>query len=511
MKTIIIGLDGASFELIDPWIKQGALPNIASIKRDGIWADMESVLPPVTSPNWKCFSTGRNPGKLGIFWWENIDWTNRRVYYPTARKSENKEIWDYIGDAGMKVGIIGMPNTYPPKKVNGFLVAGGPDAQEQGFTYPAELEKELKKQGWRNNPQEMLSIAREKSSQETHEIIDRHFKIANILRDKYELDFLMVAVFHSNSLQHFLWNAPETKKAWEIIDKQIGEFVKQDSDIIVMSDHGSNKITEVFNINTWLEQEGYLSLNLKITSIIYRLGITRRNLITLLSQVKARSAIRKLVPNSLWERLYAEIPNETGEIMKKAKTSKVDWKKSKALASGQGPIYLNPRNKDNDRLKKEIKQKLENLVSPSTGDKIVEKVYSKEEIYHGKYLNEAPDLIIDQAKGVHIPGGIGQRGIFDSPQRWKAENKKIGLFMAYGPNIKKAGKIDNISILDLAPTILHLMNITIPNDMDGRVLKEIFRENSLPAKSEVKSMPVEIDEPERVKKKVKWLKDRMEI
>ncbi|MFW6121196.1 MAG: alkaline phosphatase family protein, partial [Petrotogales bacterium] len=73
MRVIVIGLDGAHFELIEPWLKKGELPNIKKCIEEGVSADMEVCLPPVTSPNWKCYSTGLNPGKLGIFWWENID------------------------------------------------------------------------------------------------------------------------------------------------------------------------------------------------------------------------------------------------------------------------------------------------------------------------------------------------------------------------------------------------------------------------------------------------------
>lgn len=507
MKVVVIGLDGAGFELIDPWISEGRLPNIARIKQDGVWADMHSVLPPVTSPNWKCYSTGKHPGKLGIFWWENIDWRSRKVYYPAVRKLENKEIWDYISEAEMKVGVIGMPTTYPPKKVNGFLISGSPDAKEKGFTYPPELEGELKRQGWRNHPQSMLEIEREKASREIHEIIDMHFKIANILAQKYELDFLMVAIFYTNNLHHFLWDSPETKKGWEIIDKHIGEFMEQGCDLIIMSDHGSNKIRQVFNINTWLKEEGYLSLNANLGAFLYKLGINQYSLATFASKLKILGLLRKVVPKSL----YRNIPSASGEIGREAKTKKINWQKSKALASGQGPIYLNPENKDNARLKEEIKQKLEALVDPSTGSKIVAKVFTKEELYHGKYLTEAPDLVIDQAKGVHIPGGIGQRHVFDSPRRWQAENKKLGLFMAYGPNIKRGEKFDNVSILDLAPTILHSMDVPIPDDMDGKVLKEIFREDSELAKREVRFMQVKKDEPERIKRKAKELREQTKI
>jgi len=504
MKIVVIGLDGAGFELIDPWIEKGDLPNIAKLKQQGVWADMRSVFPPVTSPNWKCYSTGKNPGKIGIFWWENIDWDNKRVYYPAARKLENKEIWDYVAEAGMKVGIIGMPTTYPPKEVKGFLIAGG-EAQEKNFTYPPELEGGLKSQGWRNHPQFRIDIDREKACQEIHEIIDRHFETANILGRKYEVDFLMVAVFHINTLHHFLWDAPETKKGWEIIDKHIGEFMDQGCDLIIMSDHGSNKIESVFNINTWLKEEGYLNLNTNLGALLYKLGINRQSLARFASRLGLLGLLHKIVPR----RLVNNIPSESGEIQREAKTSKIDWQKSKAFASGQGPIYLNPGNADNEVLRQEIKRKLEGLIKPSTGERVIEHVYSKEEIYNGKYLAEAPDLIVDQAKGVHIPGGIGQRDIFDSPRRWQAENKKFGIFMAYGPDIKQAGKIGNVSILDLAPTILHLMGIAIPADMDGRVLEQIFAIDSKAAKHPIHF--VEVKESDRIKQKISHLKGEKSI
>lgn len=506
MKTIVIGLDGASFELIDPWIMEGCLPNIAKLKQQGVWADMRSVFPPVTSPNWKCYSTGKNPGKIGIFWWENIDWDNKRVYYPAARNVQNEEIWDYLGEAGMKVGIIGMPTTYPPKAVKGFLIAGG-EAQEKSFTYPPELEGGLKRQGWRNHPQFRIDIDREKACQEIHEIIDRHFEMANILGRKYEVDFLMVAIFNINTLHHFLWDAPETKKGWEIIDKHIGEFMDQGCDLIIMSDHGSNKIESVFNINTWLKEEGYLNLNTNLGALLYKLGINQHSLARFASKLGLFGLLRKIVPRGL----IRNIPSESGEIRKEAKTKKINWQKSKAFASGQGPIYLNPKNSNNEALKKDIGQKLQALIDPSNGNKIIQKVYSREEIYHGEYLPEAPDLIMDQAKGIHISGGIGQQTVFNSPRRWQAENKKTGLFMAYGPDIKKAGKIENVSILDLAPTILHLMGLEILSDMDGRVLKEIFRKESDAYTRGIAIKNPWSDETDKIKRRTQALKKLRKI
>lgn len=501
-KTIIIGIDGAHYELIDPWIEQGDLPNIAKIKRNGAWADMESVLPPVTSPNWKCFSTGKNPGKLGIFWWENIDWKNKKIYYPVIRKFENGEIWDYINEAGRKIGVIGMPLTYPPKRVNGFLISGGPDAGDRNFTYPPKLEEEIKK-GWKSHrPHQMIDVYREKGCNKINETIELHFKMADILGQRYEVDFSVVVIYPVQVLHHLLWECVETRKAWAVIDKHIGAFMEQGYNLIIMSDHGSNKIESTFNINAWLNKEGYLSLTSVPRSFLFlhNLRISQRSLVLLASKLKMLGILKRVVPKNLFQSL----PVGSEDTGRKSKTNEIDWETSKAVASGHGLIYLNPENEDNEVLKKEIKQKLEALVDPVSKRKIIEKVYYKEEIYHGKYLAEAPDLIIDQAKGVHIPGGIGQE-VFGSPQRWQAENKKFGLFMAYGPDIKPANKINDVSILDLAPTTLHLTGIDVPDDMDGRVLKEIFKEESEPAQKKVKYQKVDVGR-KKVKERIKKLK-----
>ena len=104
MKTIVIGLDGASFDLIDPWLRAGKLPNLQRLMDNGVKGRLKSCLPPTTSPNWKCYSTGKNPGKLGIFWWENIDFANRHIYIPTNR-AHTRELWDCLSENGMKAGV----------------------------------------------------------------------------------------------------------------------------------------------------------------------------------------------------------------------------------------------------------------------------------------------------------------------------------------------------------------------------------------------------------------------
>lgn len=473
-QTVVVGIDGAHYELIQPWLDEGRLPNIAEVLESGVVSDLESVLPPVTSPNWKAYATGRNPGQLGIYWWENINTKEQHVYYPSERKREYPEFWELIAQDD-PVGVIGVPTTYPPTAIDVFYVAGAPDAEESGFAHPESVESFLKEEldyrvtkskahRMENNPN--------KAAADILNLIELRFQAADRLLDRYNVSFLQVTTFYINTLQHYCWDGEYTRRGWEIIDKYIGNYLTDDVNLVLMSDHGSNKIELAFHINTWLQQEGYLHLNKTVSDLLYRLGMDNKSLSGLAKTLQIREVAPKLVP----DKLLQHIPESTGEVTKEAKAGKVDWEKSEALASGQGPVYLTLGNKSAryEIVRNEIIKKLEKLKAPDNRP-IVNNVHKGEKIYSGKYIDEAPDIVIDQAPGIHILGGIGRDTIFSEPSEegWKAENKRKGLFAASGPDFA-AGQIENLSILDLAPTLLHLHNQTIPESLDGSVRSEIF-------------------------------------
>ena len=385
MKIVVVGLDGASFELINPWLKEGSLPNLARLKKEGAWADMESVLPATTSPNWKCYSTGKNPGKLGIFWWENINWQKGRVYYPHDRIQSHDEIWNYLSAGEKKVGVIGVPLTFPPKSVNGFLISGPPDAKAKGFVYPQELEKELRKYGFTSYPfypGDSLLANKEKGIRDIYDEIEKVFTLGKTLGQQHNVDFLQVTTFSLNILQHFFWDGEETKGAWQLIDKRLADLMSEDTNLILMSDHGSNRIQHVFNINTWLEKEGYLNSSggTGITKFFYRLGASREFLFRILDFLKLSKLVRDIIgDSSIGQRIIDLFPAESGEM---DKGGKIDWQKSKAVASGQGPLYLKPDEEgEYIKLKHELSKKLGALRHPETGTKIIEKVWTREPIY----------------------------------------------------------------------------------------------------------------------------------
>jgi len=393
-------------------------------------------------------------------------------------------LWDYLSENGMKAGVINMPLTYPPKQINGFMIAGGPDAPDGNYTYPRELESRLRREfkykvhpvvrsNWWRSPEAIKKV---------FALMENRFKVARTLAKEYKLDFLHLTIFYINSLHHDLWNDENVEQAWELLDRNIGALINdfKGSNVIIMSDHGTNEIKQVFYINTWLEKQGYLKTrgSLWFPRLLYRLGLNEERLFKVAQKLHLGSIARKVVP----KKLRANIPSAIGTMELEQKEDKVVWEKSRALASGQGPLYLSV---DDSRLKSEIIDKLEKLTNPLTGLKVAKSVYKREDIYQGEFLSKAPDIIIDQSPHTHIRGSIGNKNVFEAPQRWRAENTTEGIFIARGPSFKEGLEVKNIAILDLAPTILHLMGVSVPADMDGRVLSGIFRENSEPASRKV--------------------------
>lgn len=477
-KTVVFGLDGAHFELIEPWIEAGHLPHIERVIEGGVTADLESVLPPVTSPNWKAYATGKNPGKIGIFWWENIDTANQRVHYPSERKHRNTEFWEIIAEDA-PVGVLGVPTTYPPKSVDGFLVAGAPDGQDSDYTHPPELEPELREQfDYRVLKHARIRDHPDVAAEEILDLIDTRFTVARELAADYDVEFLQATTFYLNSLHHFLWDDDHTRRAWELIDDHLGAFLDDGHNVVMMSDHGSTEIQTVFHINTWLEQQGYLRTETGTTDTLHRLGMNTDRIARVADLFGARRLAKQIAPQ--W--LRSHIPNAKGEVGREAKGENIDWDETVAIASGQGPVYLtlDPGTDRYEQVRQELIESLSEMTDLQ-GKRIATAVHRGEDVYSGEFLDEGPDIVIDQRPGVHIPGAVGREAVFTDPTAdgWRAENKRQGLFAATGPDFGTDGP-ETLSVLDLAPTLLHLHDRPVPADMDGQVCDAVFAAGSDP-------------------------------
>jgi predicted AlkP superfamily phosphohydrolase/phosphomutase len=355
------------------------------------------------------------------------------------------------------------------------MIAGAPDGENTGFAYPEELEQRLRADfNYRLELNHRLKDSPAEAVEEITELIDQRFKTAKRLIAEHDLNFMQITTFYINSLHHFYWDDDVTLQAWKIIDEHIGDIFERTENVVLMSDHGSNEIKTVFNINTWLENQGYLHVNPGVGGVLHDIGITTDALSQVASTLGVRNRIKQLAPQ--W--LVSRIPDKDGEFRRGQKTDRVEWGRTEAIASGQGPIYLTaqPGTDEYERVREKIINDLTSLTGPD-GRLVTDDVLTREEVYEGRYIDEAPDIVIDQRAGVHIPGTVGADKVFTSPGRWSAENKRYGLFAATGPAFG-SGDIGTLSILDLAPTLLHLHDHSVPENMDGSVRKDVFAPGS---------------------------------
>lgn len=461
-ETIVLGLDGANWDLLAPWLDEGRIPNIAALREEGASADMESELPPVTCPNWRCYSSGKNPGKLGVFWWEKIDTESRTLSTPTSRSFRSADFWDYLNEEGKTVGMVNLPMTYPPFEVDGFMVAGGPGSEQEEYTYPTELGDRLDEQGYRIHPEIPVTANDDvEVARGLVDLIDDRLQTFRQLLKAEDPDVAHLTVFYINVLQHFFYRDDPTPRAWEVIDEHVGAIREEhpEATLFLMSDHGCKAVDTFLYANSWLEEEGYLVTETDASDAVSDLGINKKRL----SKAAHRLGVHDLVTTLAPEWLTASIPEDEEGFKREQKLEKVDWDHSLAVASGQGLIYVID---DDTATTERLVADLESLTSPD-GASVASEVLSSEEAYEGPHVSEAPDIVFDQRPGVHTSGAIGSNPVFADVGHWEAENVRTGLFLVDGPDVEAESLEKTISITDIAPTVLHSVDCPVPTDMDG--------------------------------------------
>ncbi len=509
-RVFIVGLDGATFDLILPWIKEKRLPSLSHMTENGVYGELKSTIPILTPAAWSSFMTGKNPGKHGIvgFFTREKDSYAVKVVNSTDRSA--REIWTILSEKGKKVGIINVPLTYPPKSVNGFMISGMmTPPKSDNFTYPTLLKEKVEKVVGGSTLDPLLTSL-EREDVFINELFGSTEKLAEIsllLFEKQELDLFMVVFNSTDYIQHRFWkyidpHHPEYKaensvgyremflKFYQKIDEILGNFLKmvdERTTVIVMSDHGAGPLHKYIHVNSWLMQTGLLKLRKRLTTRIkrffYKIGINPIEIVnTLFSihlgniRIKTNRTDKKL--QNISTKLFMSFLD-------------VNWSKTKAYSMGSGIIYINLKGREPsgtvslgqeyESLREHITARLYELKDPETGEFVIEKVYKKEEIFTGSCIDTLPDLVFIPKPGYTTfeEHGFAANSVITQSKSVSGTHKLNGIFIMKGDGIKKNTTLQETSIMDVAPTILYLLGLPIPTDMDGRVLEEALTSSYL--------------------------------
>jgi predicted AlkP superfamily phosphohydrolase/phosphomutase len=351
--------------------------------------------------------------------------------------------------------------------------------------------------------------------EELHHELQYKFQVTHYLMDRYAPDFTMLHIWGTDRVQHELWNLLDAGhprydrtlaarygdrivEYFRQVDAAIGRLEARldgNATFFIVSDHGFGPVHREIDLNVWLLQEGYIAIKRSPLSqlrfLAWKTGLTYEFLLRLLLKAMRRR----------WLRLPDTPPAEGLKLIQEGlnlpllSMKDVDWARTRAYAKhgvDTGAIHLNivgrerhgsvTPGKEYEALQEEIVQKLRALMDPATRQPVGGEIYTKEELYHGDHLDDAPDIVFLPMANNYLAEALltftTRRPIVDN-YTFPGNHRMDGILMAKGKPVRANCHIDGAQIIDMAPTILYLMGSPVPKDMDGEVLTDMFTDEFL--------------------------------
>ncbi len=522
-RTIILGADGATWNVLQRMLDAGELPNFRRAIEGGAHGPLESIENMRSASAWTSMFTGYNPGNHGIYEFYEFLPDSYSLKYIHGGYKMVPGFWTYLAEDGQSSGVINAPMTYPAESSagpNGYMIAGldGPGKESPRFHHPPNLIDRLEsKMGCeyviepgltgaiaRGNIQEAVDLLRDE--------LDSKSKTMKVMLDEMPVDCLLFVFRSLDAAQHCFWKwmDPTHPKHKECSAEEIAQFkgviddvyrtlddmlgyildhMHEDDSVVVISDHGfGHKCPVSSQLNRWLEAHGYL---------VYEKGGQKPNLVSRALKLVAANTGRKTK-----ERLARMLPGLRNWAQSKALFAGVDWSKTRVYSDAQFPrLRLNLKGregqgivdpKDADALMDELRTKLMGMKDSISGEPIVRDVFFQDEIYNGPHVGPAEDILVRWREdiviqGVAMPDGYAmpeeELSVMpgEDPKVISGDHQIHGVFVGYGKAFAKTGKADHMRLLDITPTILHLQGVSIPSCMDGRVLTQAMNPSWLEA------------------------------
>ncbi len=523
-RVFMIGWDGATFDLIRPWVAQGKLPTIARLMESGIHGPLRSTLPPWTFPAWTSFMTGKNPGKHGIYDFFKPRAGSYDLEFVHGGHRRAPTFWRLLSDADRKVVSISVPCTFPPEPVNGVMISGfdfpgeGPGSfvDARGMHPPSLYDELCRTVG--PHPID-ASIIKEVNQGRMDLVLERVLETvrkkavtARYLLENHPWDCFMVLFGESDGAGHQFWKycdprsplytdqppglADALLRVYQELDRQAGDLLArlpEGTTVLMMSDHGFGGVGDwVLYPNCWLQQAGFLHFR----------GALARRMARLRQALKLRAVAA--LPAWLQRILYRFGGRALGRFESRVRYGVIDWARTQAYfdenpyfpvirinVRGRQPAGIVEPGAAYESVRDRLIAALEAWRHPYTGAPVVEKAYRREEVYSGPRREEAADIIPKWALhegysyafklSSRSPGAVWCEQVDPrQPDQMQFFTNKSGthrddgIFVAQGPMIRTGEVVEGARIIDLAPTLLSLLDVPVPADMDGRVLKEIF-------------------------------------
>lgn len=507
-RVVVVGLDGASLELLGPWIEEGHMPNLARLIGRGVSGGLESVIPPLTPPAWTTAVTGVPPAEHGVLNFARPRFGRATFDFFNALDRRVPALWDYLAAAGKRSLILHLPAAHPPFEIEGVLVSGIPITNlRSDCTYPKSLKDDLiaNVPGYKLYPDTLqLTGERDAYFEDAIATLRTHVEESLFLMSREKWDLLFTVWQPGDSLMHFFWKdmegrsgAPERehyiRDYYIEADAGIGRIVEaagDDAHFVVMSDHGHAGVHSAVYLNKWLVDNGYMDFRTTI-----------RQTVELLALKLQRKLRRRFGKRRTFKDSQEQLTQIAAKMLEKLEKG-IRWRNTVAHAEPPGYVWICTKDRyplgtvepgdEYRRVLEEIREGFAGLMDPDSGEPVFDQVLTKDEAFPGPAADDAPDLVLMCRPGFITEYGLRKNFVVGPSQgaRFNGYHVMSGLFVAAGPDMKQGVRIDGARILDVAPTILHLLELPVPPSMKGGVLTDAWTSEALT------NRPVRVEEVE---------------